>query len=206
MSASADSVVQRQAALAAKAKAKQRGPGQPGEGGKRKRGRGRGRGGDADATAFSYDFARQREADYEQSYSIGEFLYRLHFLAPLNVVPIFLGGPFGYTLAGLVSFLFLFALLTGLLLHWDKLVSNFFTFRPWSKWKAVWTDLHTTLGVIQFPFQLLFAITGIVLILNSVLLTPFAKWAIPRSCATSSTPATLPNTPTPTPRWPAPST
>ena len=177
MSASADSAVQRQAALAAKAKAKQRGPGQPGEGGKRKRGRWRGRGGDADATAFSYDFARRREASYEQSYSIGEFLYRLHFLAPLNVVPIFLVGPFGYTLAGLVSFLFLFALLTGLLLHWDKLTANFFTFRPWSKWKTVWTDLHTTLGVIQFPFQLLFAITGIVLILNSVLLAPFAKFA-----------------------------
>lgn len=174
MSVFNDSIVKRQAAAQAKAKAKLKGPG--GDGEKRKRGRGRGRRGQ-DTAAFSYDFARQQAVDYEQSYSIGEFLYRLHFLAPLNVVPIFLGGPFGYTLAGLVSFLFLFALITGLLLHWDKMVSNFFTFRPWSKWKTVWTDLHTALGVIQFPFQLLFAITGIVLILNAVLLAPIAKFA-----------------------------
>lgn len=174
MSASNDSIVKKEAAVKAKAKAKLA-KGKPG-GEQRKRGRGRGRGGDSDAAAFSYDFASKQEADYEKSYTMGEFLYRLHFLAPLNVVPIFLGSPFGYVLAGLVSFIFLFALLTGLLLHWNKIVSNFFTFRPWSKWKTVWTDLHTALGMIGFPFQLLFAITGIVLIVNSVLLAPFAKF------------------------------
>jgi uncharacterized iron-regulated membrane protein len=173
MSASNDSIVKKQAAAAAKAKkAKEKGKSVSE---KRKRGRGRGRGGD-DAAAFSYDFARRQEADYEKSYTMGEFLYRLHFLAPLNVVPIFLGSPFGYLLAGLVSFLFLFALITGLLLHWNKIVSNFFIFRPWSKWKTVWTDLHTALGMLSFPFQLLFAITGIVLIVNSVFLVPFAKF------------------------------
>jgi uncharacterized iron-regulated membrane protein len=171
MSASNDSIVKKAAAAKAKAKAKAQPGGEP-----RKRGRGRGRGKDDDSAAFSYDFASKREADYEKSYTMGEFLYRLHFLAPLNVVPIFLGSPFGYLLAGLVSFLFLFALITGLLLHWNKIVSNFFTFRPWSKWKTVWTDLHTALGMLSFPFQLLFAITGIVLIVNSVLLVPFAKF------------------------------
>lgn len=175
MSASNDSIVKKEAAAAAKAKAKAKGKGGA-DGEKRKRGRGRGRGGD-DSAAFSYDFASKQETDYEKSYTMGEFLYRLHFLAPLNVVPIFLGSPFGYLLAGLVSFLFLFALLTGLLLHWNKIVSNFFTFRPWSKWKTVWTDLHTALGMLSFPFQLLFAITGIVLIVNSVLVVPFAKFA-----------------------------
>ena len=151
----------------------------PGEKGKRGRGRGRGRGGNDDAAYFSYDFTHKTELDYEKSYDMGEFLYRLHFLAPLNVVrlPIPLGAPFGYLLAGVVSFIFLFALITGLLLHWDKMASNFFTFRPWAKWKTVWTDLHTALGVIQFPFQFLFAVTGIVLIVNSVLLTPFTEFA-----------------------------
>jgi uncharacterized iron-regulated membrane protein len=174
MSASNDTLVKKAAAAAAKVqKAKAKPSGEQG----RKRGRGRGRGGDSDAAAFSYDFAQKKEADYETSYTIGEFLYRLHFLAPLNVVPLHLGSPFGYLLAGLVSFIFLFALITGLLLHWNKIVSNFFTFRPLSKWKTVWTDLHTALGVIGFPFQLLFAITGIVLIVNSVLLVPFAKVA-----------------------------
>ena len=145
----------------------------------KKRGRGRGRGRDDDSASFGYDFARKQEADYEKGYDMGEFLYRLHFLAPLNAIrlPINLGAPFGYLLAGIVAFIFLFALITGLLLHWNKIVSNFFTFRPWAKWKTVWTDLHTALGMIGFPFQLIFAVTGIVLIMNSVLLLPFTKFA-----------------------------
>ncbi|SEA48544.1 PepSY-associated TM helix domain-containing protein [Pedobacter hartonius] len=126
-----------------------------------------------DGINFKYNFARGESKTYEESYDLGEFLYRLHFLAQLNKVPIRLGVPFGYMLAGLVSFFFLFALITGLLLHWDKIVSNFFIFRPWSKVKTAWTDSHTALGMIGFPYQLIYAITGIVLIFNAVLLTPF---------------------------------
>lgn len=133
----------------------------------------RGKRGDADGAYFKYNFYKGDSKTYEQSYDLGEFLYRLHFLAQLNQVPIRLGAPFGYLVAGLVSFLFLFALITGLMLHWDKIVSNFFVFRPWSKVKTVWTDAHTALGLIGFPFQLVYAITGVVLILNTVLLAPF---------------------------------
>ena len=134
----------------------------------------RGRGGE-DGLFLTYDFIDKKEAEYKATYDMGEFLYRLHFLAQLNAIPIRLGTPFGYLLAGIVSFIFLFALITGLLLHWNKIRSNFFTFRPFSKWKTVFTDLHTTLGVIQFPFQFIFAVTGIVLIANAALMTPFAK-------------------------------
>lgn len=138
------------------------------------RGRGR-RGGDDDSAYFLYHFTDKKPVTYAEGYDMGEFLYRLHFLAQLNQVPIRIGTPFGYLLAGIVSFLFLFALITGLLLHWDKIVSNFFLFRPWSKWKTVWTDMHTALGVIGFPFQFIFAVTGIVLIVNFVLISPFAR-------------------------------
>src|SRR5690606_36143728 len=125
---------------------------------------------------FQYDFQQQQASSYTASYDLGEFLYRLHFLAQLNQVPIRIGTPFGYLVAGIVSFLFLFALITGLLLHWDKIVSNFFTFRPWNKWKTVWTDMHTALGVIGFPFQLMYAVTGVVLIVNTALILPFSKF------------------------------
>src|SRR5690606_32116871 len=138
--------------------------------------RGRGRRGNGDSAFFGYDFQQKKASSYADNYDMGEFLYRLHFLAQLNQVPIKIGYPFGYALAGLVSFLFLFALITGLLLHWDKIVSNFFIFRPWSKWKTVWTDMHTALGVIGFPFQFIFAVTGIVLIVNTVLVTPLSKY------------------------------
>jgi uncharacterized iron-regulated membrane protein len=148
----------------------------PGEGREGRGGGGRGRGrGDGDSAFFTYSFAEQKQAEYGESYDMGEFLYRLHFFAQLNIIPIRLGSPFGYLLAGVVSFIFLFALITGLLLHWDKMVSNFFIFRPWNKWKTVWTDLHTALGVIGFPFQFIFAVTGVVLIVNSFLLVPYSK-------------------------------
>jgi hypothetical protein len=61
------------------------------------------------------------------------------------------------------------------MLHWDKIKSNFFVFRPGNKWKTVWTDMHTALGVIGFPYQFMYALTGIVLIVNSVLIIPFSK-------------------------------
>ncbi|MGH2622905.1 MAG: PepSY-associated TM helix domain-containing protein, partial [Sphingobacterium sp.] len=132
--------------------------------------------GNNDPKYFNYDFLTQKSGDYQSSYDMGEFLYRLHFLAQLNQVPIRIGiAPFGYLVAGITSFLFLFALITGLLLHWEKIVSNFFVFRPFSKWKTVWTDMHTALGVIGFPFQFIFALTGIFLILNTVLALPFEK-------------------------------
>lgn len=137
---------------------------------------GRKKRGDDDTAFFTYNFLQKKSVDYQAGYDMGEFLYRLHFLAQLNAIPIRLGMPFGYLLAGIVSFLFLFALITGLMLHWNKIVSNFFTFRPWAKWKTVWTDLHTALGVIQFPFQFVFAVTGIVLIANSFLMVPFTQF------------------------------
>jgi len=143
--------------------------------GDNKKGRGR-RGGASDAKYFNHDFVSNKSGDYSTNYDMGEFLYRLHFLAQLNEVPIRVGiAPFGYLVAGITSFLFLFALITGLLLHWDKIVSNFFMFRPFNKWKTVWTDMHTALGVIGFPYQFIFAVTGCVLIINSVMITPFAK-------------------------------
>lgn len=135
----------------------------------------RGRRGDGDGAYFKYNFYKGDSKTYEQTYDLGEFLYRLHFLAQLNQVPIRIGTPFGYLVAGLVSFFFLFALITGLLLHWDKIVSNFFVFRPWSKVKTVWTDAHTALGLIGFPFQLVYAVTGVVLIVNAILLMPFTS-------------------------------
>lgn len=142
---------------------------------KEERRRGRGRRDNDDSAYFRYHFSDKKAGDYSDSYDMAEFLYRLHFLAQLNQVGINIGTPFGYLVAGIVAFLFLFALITGLLLHWDKIKTNFFLFRPMSKWKTVWTDMHTVLGVIGFPFQLIFAVTGVVLIVNYVLLTPFAN-------------------------------
>lgn len=124
----------------------------------------------------SIDLKTKDIRNYKESYSLGEFLYRLHFLAPVNSLGKF-GFPLGYYIAGSVAFLFLFALITGVLVHWQKMVSNFYLFRPWEKLKTVWTDLHTALGVISFPYLFVFAVTGAYFLISYPLFTqPTVKY------------------------------
>lgn len=118
--------------------------------------------------------SKKTSVEYDKAYNLGEFLYELHYFEQINHIADF-GFPIGYYVSGVVAFLFLFALITGLLLHWDKIISNFYIFRPWEKFKTVWTDLHTALGVISFPFLLVFAITGSYYNLNDIFSAPIKK-------------------------------
>tara|TARA_R110000765_G_scaffold378822_1_gene469767 strand:- start:161 stop:1702 length:1542 start_codon:yes stop_codon:yes gene_type:complete len=118
------------------------------------------------AGAFYYlNTTDKTTTDYASSYSLGEFLYRLHFFAQLPY-------PFGYYLSGFVAFFFLFALLTGIIVHWDKIIVNFYVFRPKTKLKTIWTDAHTALGIIGFPFQFVYAVTGTFFMLKILLVAP----------------------------------
>ena len=101
--------------------------------------------------------------EYTDSYSLGSLLYDLHFFEQL--------GPFGELLAGFVSLFFLFAIITGVIVHWKKIISNFYVFRPLAKLKTIWTDAHTALGIIGLPFQFMYAVTGAYFCL-SILLVP----------------------------------
>ncbi|MEM0942002.1 MAG: PepSY-associated TM helix domain-containing protein [Bacteroidota bacterium] len=104
----------------------------------------------------SFNFVLDKETyqikEEKQQEGLGDLLYELHFFYQL--------GQYGYYLSGLVSLFFLFALVTGIVVHWKKIVSNFFVFRPKTQIKTVWTDAHTALGVIGIPFQFLYALTG----------------------------------------------
>ncbi|WP_017731126.1 PepSY-associated TM helix domain-containing protein [Nafulsella turpanensis] len=108
-----------------------------------------------------------RAYDYASNYSIGEFLYRLHFFAQLNLY-----GRSGYFIAGLVAFFFLFAIITGVLVHWKKIISNFYVFRPRASLKNIWTDAHTALGIIGLPFQFMYAVSGAYLIIGAAIMSP----------------------------------
>jgi uncharacterized iron-regulated membrane protein len=120
---------------------------------------------DQEGTFFYLDSEDKTSSGYVESYSLGEFLYRLHFFAQIPY-------PVGYYLSGFVAFFFLFALLTGIIIHWDKIISNFYLFRPKAKLKTLWTDAHTALGVIGFPFQFVYAVTGAFFLLKSLLIAP----------------------------------
>ena len=121
--------------------------------------------GDRERVFFYMDTEDKSTGDYGHSYHLGEFLYRLHFL---DQIPY----PYGRYLSGFVAFFFLFAIFTGILVHWDKIVSNFYTFRPWAKVKTIWTDAHTALGLIGFPFQFVYAVTGSFFLLKGILILP----------------------------------
>ncbi|MEL1241175.1 PepSY-associated TM helix domain-containing protein [Flavobacterium flavipallidum] len=102
---------------------------------------------------------------YTETYSLGEFLYRLHFLAQIPY-------PAGYYLAGFTALFFLFATATGVLLHWKKIVSNFYVFRPKEKLKTWWTDAHTSLGILGLPFQFVYAVTGAFFMIKLLIVAP----------------------------------
>ncbi|MEM7550978.1 MAG: PepSY-associated TM helix domain-containing protein [Bacteroidota bacterium] len=93
----------------------------------------------------SKEFIRDRE-------HLGSYLYALHYFEPIPVVGIYI--------AGFVALFFLFAIITGIIVHWQKIISNFFTFRLKATIKNLWTDAHTALGVIGIPFQFMYAVTG----------------------------------------------
>ncbi|GGF74802.1 PepSY-associated TM helix domain-containing protein [Wenyingzhuangia marina] len=114
---------------------------------------------------FYLDTQNFSQHNYISSYSLGEFLYRLHFLAQIKY-------PIGYYLAGFTAFFFLFAIITGVLIHWKKIISNFYVFRPFAKLKAMWTDAHTALGMIGLPFQFVYAVTGAFFMIKLLLVAP----------------------------------
>ncbi|GAA5225328.1 PepSY-associated TM helix domain-containing protein [Membranihabitans marinus] len=121
--------------------------------------------------AFFYmDLESGENRKYGANYSLGEFFYRLHFFAQLNYF-----GRSGYMLAGLVAFFFLFAIVTGVIVHWKKISSSFFVFRPKAKWKTIWTDAHVALGILGLPYQFIFAVTGTYLIIGYTFMLPPVK-------------------------------
>jgi uncharacterized iron-regulated membrane protein len=120
---------------------------------------------DKESQFFYLDTKTFQAATYDESYSLGEFLYRLHFLAQIPY-------PVGYYLSGLVALFFLFAIVTGVLLHWQKIVSNFYLFRPKEKLKTMWTDAHTSLGILGLPFQFVYAVTGAFFMIKLLIVAP----------------------------------
>ncbi|WP_299680540.1 PepSY domain-containing protein [uncultured Tenacibaculum sp.] len=116
------------------------------------------------AQFFSLDIHTEERKEYHEYYGIGEFLYRLHFFHQIPIIGIYL--------AGFVAIFFLFAIITGVIVHWKKIVSNFYTFNPKIALKRVWTDAHTALGIIGLPFQFIFAVTGAYFCLSILVLLP----------------------------------
>jgi len=101
---------------------------------------------------------------YAEQYNLGEFLYRLHFFQQIPYI--------GLYLAGFVALFFVFAIVTGTIVHWKKIIPNFTEFNPRVKLKRLWADAHTSLGIIGLPFQFIYGITGAYFALTLLVLLP----------------------------------
>ncbi len=119
---------------------------------------------DTEKKVFFIDTNTFEQKTYEEQYSLGEFIYRLHYFRQLPVI--------GLYLSGFVSLFFLFAIVTGVIVHWKKIISNFYQFNPKATLKRIWTDSHTALGIIGLPFQFIFAVTGAYLGIGVLVLLP----------------------------------
>lgn len=96
--------------------------------------------------------------------TIGDTIYYLHYFRHIPVIGIYLSG--------FVALFFFFAIVTGVLIHWRNLLTKFYAFIKEGKWKTIWTNAHTVLGVIGLPFQLIYAVTGAFFGLLTFILLP----------------------------------
>ncbi|MEM1327753.1 MAG: PepSY-associated TM helix domain-containing protein [Bacteroidota bacterium] len=102
----------------------------------------------------------------EAKTTMSNTIYHLHYFRQIPVIGIYLSG--------LVAVFFLFATVTGIMIHWRNLVTKFYAFTVKGKWKQIWTNAHTVLGVIGIPFQVAYGITGAFYGLLTLLLIPSA--------------------------------
>ena len=84
--------------------------------------------------------------------ALTQTLYHLHFF--------FQFGTWGLHLAGLLGLFGLLAVTTGTLVHVNRLVKDFFQFRPTKSLRVAWADAHKVLGTIGLPFQTMYVFTG----------------------------------------------
>lgn len=98
--------------------------------------------------------------------ALTQTLYYLHFFFQI--------GTWGLYLSGIVALFALLAVVTGTVVHFDRLVKDFFQFRPGKKLRVAWADAHKVLGTIGLPFQTMYALTGAYFGLVGLIALPYA--------------------------------
>ncbi|HKT30533.1 PepSY-associated TM helix domain-containing protein [Dyella sp.] len=93
--------------------------------------------------------------------SLADFIYALHDSLGLPVV--------GMYLMGIVSLLYGLALLSGVVIHLPRLLGDLFALRAGHNLKRLWQDAHNAIGVVSLPFHIIFAVTGALLCLFTLL-------------------------------------
>lgn len=112
----------------------------------------------------SYHVEVEGQGSVSSQTTVSQTLYELHYLAQIPTL--------GMYISGFVALFFLLATITGVLIHWRNIFQKFYAFFVGKRWKQIWTDAHTVVGVISLPFQVMYAITGALFCLSILLLLP----------------------------------
>lgn len=94
---------------------------------------------------------------------LADELYVLHFFYQL---------PWGVELSGLTALGLFVAVISGLVIHWKDLLRQIWQFRPLQRLRVSASDAHKVLGVFGLPFATMFAWSGALLGLYSLLALP----------------------------------
>ena len=103
-------------------------------------------------TEHAGDFNDAGENLAVEGSGLSEFVNQLHYELALPKV--------GIHLMGIVSVLYGAALIGGLLIHWSRLKKELFALKHQGNLRRYWKNLHNLVGVLSFPFHVIFAWTG----------------------------------------------
>lgn len=95
-----------------------------------------------------------------------DFIYDLHFTAGLP-------RTFGTYLFGVVCILYGLALVSGVVIYAPGFFKDLFALRIGKNVKRLWQDAHNVVGMLSLPFHTVFAWSGAVLTIGTLLLAPF---------------------------------
>ncbi|MEM1436949.1 MAG: PepSY-associated TM helix domain-containing protein [Pseudomonadota bacterium] len=94
------------------------------------------------------------------------FIYHLHYTAGLP-------DAIGIYALGIVSLIYGLALVTGLLIFLPNFFKDLFSLRTGKNKKRFWLDSHNAVGVVSFPWHMMFAWSSVLLCLSVFLIAPF---------------------------------
>jgi uncharacterized iron-regulated membrane protein len=121
--------------------------------------------GEVDYQAFYIDAITGEKLTSIDSFFLSDFIYELHM--NLNL-------PAGQYVVGLVTLLFFFGLVSGVLIHAKKLIGNFFKYRASQQGRSKLLDMHNVIGVMSLPYTLMFALSGLIFNLSIIYQIVFA--------------------------------
>jgi uncharacterized iron-regulated membrane protein len=134
---------------------------------------------DGEVVAYWYDGKNWQERMAEQMGSpsppaanaapegadLAHFIYDLHYTLAIPEVGIYL--------MGVVSVIYLLALITGVILYLPGLTKDLFALRVGKNLKRLWQDAHNVIGVLSLPFHIIFAVTGAIFCLSTLVVLLF---------------------------------